>query len=196
MALTVVSVLVSGCISTSDDKVSFEQMMQMGQLLMNSSSGNAYQPSSIGRIEAVRSTINSLFVNSQPVYQKFVEKMSSDAVLGSFMAASQSAVGKSAKRAVYDALPYEHRLIIDRYIGSYMTKDIYADLGDIAKEVVGAKSAFESFNVKDSFKDLDSTTAASELVKMSQTTEQLSFLSNSILGAVENYDIVSGFIKN
>lgn len=188
--------LLSGCSTLSGDDgqpVSFEEMKTVGTELAINSDSQHYEPSAIPELETVRISVNTAFLAAKPAYEKYVNEMIATPVLGNFFSATEAASTEQEKQAIYDALSPKDKATVDEFLASSMFDEVVGGLKDAA--IPAAKSVGMMLMVDSS--ELLSQVAWLELLdeknKLSLTTDQISYLNDSVISAYTNYQKISAF---
>lgn len=196
LAVIVAAALTTGC-STSGgtEAVSYDALQTEGQELYTQSvvDGGSYEPSIIKEVEIVRTAVNTAFLAAKPAYENYVSQLKKEPVLGNYFAAVEAADSEEDKRAVYDKLTDEKRIIIDNFNNSTMGNEVMSSLGDAAKVALKNIAIFKSMDSSEMISSVGFSELMSEKNKLSLTVEQISYLNDSVVSAYKNYKTVSAF---
>lgn len=194
LAIVVATSIISGCAGIgSQDTVSYEELRKDGAELMVNSEAGKYQPSLIKEMEVARLAINSAFLASKPVYERYTEELMNTAELGNFFAATEAADSEEDKRAIYDALPAESKVKVDDFLASSVTKEMMKGLGDAAETALVNIAVFNDMDTKEMLTGVEFSRLLDEKDLLSHTLDQVSYINSTVVSAYKNYKQVSAF---
>lgn len=194
LSITLAASLLSGCsMIAGNETQSYKSLQAEGQELLLTSNEQGYSVSGIQDLEKIRLGVNSIFLISVPIYERYTDTLVNTTVLGNFMAATEAAKTEEEKKAIYGALPKEAKDKVDAYLDSSMTKEIMAGLGEAMPVVLKSSAAFLQKNTTSILTEVDFTDLRAEKARLDHTYDQLAYLDTTLISAYQNYKVVSAF---
>lgn len=193
LAVTIAAAILTGCVSTSDEPTTYLDIKAQGQELLKSSSVAGYTASSIPDLEKVRLTVNSVFLLSQPLYERYTEQLQNTPELENFMAATGAVDTEEEKKAIYDQLTPEHKIIVDKFLNSSVVGEVMERLGEVSLVIMNNTSTFNNLDTASLLQQVDFSNLMTEKDLIAHTGEQVIYLNDSIYSLYKNYQIISAF---
>lgn len=194
LSITLAASLLSGCSMIAGNETrSYTELKAEGQELLLTSNEKGYSASGIQDFEKIRLGVNSVFLISEPIYERYTDTLLNTPELGNFMAATEAAGSEEDKKAIYDALSKETKEKVDAYLNSSMAKEIMAGLGEAVPVLLKNSAALLQTNTVSILAQVDFTDLRAEKARIAHTYNQLTYLDTTLVSAYQNYKIVSAF---
>ncbi len=193
LAATLAASLLSGCSMMGSEGHSYEELKKEGQALLLASNGDGYSPSNIKNLEVARLGVNSVFLVAEPMYERYTETLLSAPKVSNFMAATEAAESEEDKKAIYDALSEEDKIIVNEYLNSSLTKEAMKGAKEVANVIKNNSEVFLALDTKSLLSQVSFANLAAEKGHISHTKDQLAYLDATLVSAYQNYKVVSAF---
>ena len=194
LAVTLAASLLSGCSAIMGNEArSYDELKAEGQALLLASNEEGYSPSNIKSLEVARLGVNSVFLIAEPVYERYIETLLTTPEVGNFMAATEAAESEEEKKAIYDALSDENKIIIHEYLNSSLTKEAMKGAKEVTGVIKKNSAAFLALDTKSLLSQVSFADLATEKGHITHTKDQLAYLDTTLVSAYQNYKVVSAF---
>jgi len=181
IAPIVLAISLSACVSTSDSEPM--TLAQQGAELSQS-----YKVVPVVSVEEVRQAINSTFIASNDIYQSYSTKAENSVTANTFY---KSVEGKSEDeiKAEFNSLPSATKSEISKF--NKANKDIFKSFAKLSLEVIQQQLLFNKIDTKSAFSGLSFMDMPKALDNIDHTTQQLSFISDAIVGTHKIYSTLT-----
>ncbi len=186
--------MASGCsMLGGSDTVSYKELQTQGINLAERSNTINYKPSVIKEAEIARIAVNTAFFAAKPAYERYTEELQATPALGNYFAAVEAMESEEDKRAIYDGLTPENKIIVDKFVQSSVFNEVMGGLKEAAGPALKSLGTFLALDSSQILASVDFSDLMAEKDKLALTTEQVTYLNSTVVSAYQNYQIISAF---
>ncbi|MCG9565461.1 hypothetical protein [Vibrio chagasii] len=194
LTMVLAASMVSGCsMIGGQETVSYEDLKHEGAELAVRSNGDNYVPSVVKEAEVARIAVNTAFLASKPVYERYTEELLATPALGNYFSAVEAVDSEEEKRAIYDSLTEEDKKVVDNYMASSVFSEVIEGLKDAALPATKSVVTFMAMDQTDLLDGVEFSALLTEKDKFALTAEQALYINETVVSAYENYQIISAF---
>lgn len=192
-AVVLAASMVSGCSMFGQETLSYSELTQQGSELAIRSNGENYVPSVVKEAEIARIAVNTAFHASKPAYERYTESLLAEPAVNNYFAAVEAVDSEEEKRAIYDSLTAEDKKLVDEFTSSPVFDGVMEGLKNAAEPALKSILLFTSMDSSSLLKGVEFAALLTEKEKIALTAEQVLYMSNTVVSAYENYQIISAF---
>lgn len=193
LAVVLAASMVSGCSMFGQETLSYSELTQQGSELAIRSNGENYVPSVVKEAEIARIAVNTAFHASKPAYERYTESLLAEPAVNNYFAAVEAVDSEEEKRAIYDSLTAEDKKLVDEFTSSPVFDGVMEGLKNAAEPALKSILLFTSMDSSSLLKGVEFAALLTEKEKIALTAEQVLYMSNTVVSAYENYQIISAF---